>query len=213
MSTARRVAPSTVGDLLELGTADVLLGWTPDERPWLADENVRGVTTMAGYCLADAVRAGRIRYLPIRLSAVPSLVRRSDPEVAVVTGVRRGRDLAFLGTVGWGPAAALAARAVVVEVDEDAPDLGAPLIPGSIAAVVARGPGDDPRPRAPDAVDRVIGRQVAARLPRRHDDPARAGRDRRGDRRRGGPARPDLVGPGHRRDGRARRVATCSSAR
>lgn len=161
-----RIAPAAVADLLGDRSPEVLLGWTPEPRPWLADTALRGSTTMAGYALDDAVRAGRIRYLPTRLSAVPNLVRRTRPDVAVVTGVRRGSDLAFLGTVGWGPAAAEAAGAVVVEVDEDAPDLGTPVIPGQIAAVVARASGSTPPlPRVPDSADLEIGRRVAALMP------------------------------------------------
>jgi acyl-CoA hydrolase len=161
-----RLAPAAAADLLGEPPAEVLLGWTPETRPWLTDHSLRGRTTMAGYALDGAVRAGRIRYLPTRLSAVPTLVRRTRPDVTVVAGVRRGSDLVFLGTVGWGPAAAAAARAVVVEVDEDAPDLGTPVIPGEIAAVVARAAvSASPVPRVPDEVDLQIGRRVAALLP------------------------------------------------
>jgi acyl-CoA hydrolase len=161
-----RLGPAAAADLVGEPVPEVLLGWTPEPRPWLADPALRGRTTMAGYALDLAVRAGRMRYLPTRLSAVPALVRRTRPDVAVVAGIRRGSDLAFLGTVGWGPAATQAAGAVVVEIDEDAPDLGAPLIPGAIAAVVTRAAGvAPPLPRVPDAVDLQIGRRVAAMLP------------------------------------------------
>jgi acyl-CoA hydrolase len=161
-----RVSPTKVAELLGTGTPEVLLGWTPEPRAWLADDDVRGVTTMAGYALDGAVRAGRIRYIAARLSAVPAYVRRRAPDVAVVAGVRRGSDYAFLGTVGWGPAAVDAASSVVVEVDEDADDLGAPLIGGTIAEVVARARADDlALPRAPDDVERAIGRRVAAIVP------------------------------------------------
>lgn len=161
-----RISPLAVAELLGLEHPQVLLGWTPEARSWLADDSLRGVTTMGGYQLAAAIDAGRVRYVPIRLSAVPRLVRAMRPDVAVVTGVRRGSDLAFLGTVGWGPAAARTARHVVVEVDEHAADLGGPLIPGSIDAVVTRAAGDGvPVPRAPEEVERAIGSRVASLLP------------------------------------------------
>jgi acyl-CoA hydrolase len=55
---------------------------------------------------------------------------------------------------------------VVAEVDEDAEDLGAPLIPGSITAVVSRAGGSPaPPPRAPDALDGAIGKRVASLIP------------------------------------------------
>jgi acyl-CoA hydrolase len=152
--------------MLGLDTPQVLLGWTPQDRPWLADEALDGRTIMGGYRLAAAVRDHRLRYVPIRLSAVPRLVREARPDVAVVSAVRRGADLAFRGTVGWGPAAAMSAGMVIAEVDADAPDLGAPLIPRRVDAVVARDDvGDGPVPRSPDAVDRAIGRRVAGLLP------------------------------------------------
>jgi acyl-CoA hydrolase len=161
-----RLAPSTVADLVDEPSPEVLLGWTPEHRPWLSDDALRGTTTMAGYALDGAVRAGRIRYLPIRLSAVPTLVRRLRPDVAVVAGIRRGSDLAFLGTVGWGPAATAAANAVVVEVDDGAPDLGTPAIPGRIVAAVPRAAmPTPPTPRVPDEIDLEIGRRVAALVP------------------------------------------------
>ena len=161
-----RVSPATITELQGLEDPEVFIGWTPEARGWLASEAVRGRTIMAGYSLAPAVAAGRIRYLPVRLSAVPHLVTELRPDVAVVSGIRRGADLAFRGTVGWGPAAAQAARSVVVEVDEDAEDLGAPLIPGQIDAVVPRAAGSPPPlPRAPDDIDHAIGTWVASVLP------------------------------------------------
>jgi acyl-CoA hydrolase len=164
-----RISPAAVSELLGLGEVDVLLGWTPEPRPWLTAESLSGLTTMAGYCLGPAVLDGRLRYVPARLSAVPHLVERLRPKVAVVAGVRRGSDFAFRGTVGWGPAAARAAGSVIVELDDDADDLGAPLIPGRISGVVDRdGNGSSPTPRACDDVDLAIGRRVAALLP---DDP------------------------------------------
>jgi acyl-CoA hydrolase len=131
---------------------------------------------MAGYALAAAIEAGRLRYLPVRLGSVPTLVADLRPDIAVVTGIRRGSDLAFAATVGPGPAMTLAASRVVVEVasaggpgDGDIPDLGAPLIPGDIVATIER-PAiglDPPTTRPPDPIDLAIGRNVAAALPDR----------------------------------------------
>ncbi len=160
------VSPATVAGLQRLEQPEVFLGWTPDDRSWLADDDVQGTTVMAGYALAPAIAAGRIRYLPVRLSAVPAEVTSLRPDIVVVSGVRRGADLAFRGTVGWGPAAVRAARAVVVEVDDGAEDLGAPLIPGTIDAVLSRAAGPSaPPPRLADEVDRAIGARVVSLLP------------------------------------------------
>lgn len=163
-----RVAPDEVARRLGLSDPEVLLGWVPYEVPWLAAPALRGRSFMAGYQLAGPLGDGRLSYLPIRLSGIPPFVGDNPPDVAVVGGVRRGDQLAFKGTVGWAPAAAEAAAQVVVEVDEDAPDLGGPLIPGNIAAVVDRReqPGaDTPAPRPPDAVDLAIGRNVVSVFP------------------------------------------------
>jgi len=123
---------------------------------------------MAGYALAGAIADGRLRYLPVRLSAVPRLVqRRLRPDVAIVTGVRRGSELVFGSSAGWGPAVARAADRVVVEVDEDGPDLGGPPIPGRIVATIERSTLSEPPapPRPPTAIERRIAANVVALLP------------------------------------------------
>jgi acyl-CoA hydrolase len=124
---------------------------------------------MAGYGLADAVREGRIGYLPVRLSAMAALLADVvRPDVAVVTGVRRGSKLAFGMTVGWAAAAARTARKVVVEVDEEGIDLGGPEIPGNIVSTITRPRFSDgyPLPRPPGAIDRRIAEHVISVLPR-----------------------------------------------
>jgi acyl-CoA hydrolase len=124
---------------------------------------------MAGYAVAEAVAAGRLAYLPIRLSVVPRLLADLRPEVVVVTGVRRGSELVYGGSVGIGPAAARVARAVVVEVDPDGVDLGAPAIEGPIVATLERPAAEGPlMGRGPDDVDLAVGRNVVSVLP---DDP------------------------------------------
>jgi acyl-CoA hydrolase len=164
-----RSSPETIAEIAGLDHADVLLGWTLEDRPWLASPALRGRTLLAGYALADAVADGRLVYVPVRLSSVPRLVADAlRPDVAVVTGVRRGSELVFGASVGWGPAVARAARhGVVVEIDPDGTDLGGPPIPGRILAVVDRPMSDLPPsvPRTPDDVDLVIGRHVASVLP------------------------------------------------
>jgi acyl-CoA hydrolase len=168
LDTARS-SPDTIAAIAGLDDAEVLLGWTAEDRPWLASPALRGRTLLAGYALASAVADGRLEYLPVRLSSVPRLVADVlRPDVAVVTGVRRGSELVFGASVGWGPAVAHAARTgVVVEVDRDGVDLGGPSIPGRVLGTVER-PAYDlplPVPRVPDDVDLAIGRSVASLLP------------------------------------------------
>lgn len=163
------IAPSMVGRILDFDDYDLLMGWVTTPHAWLADGSETGLTVMASAAMARPVNEERFRYLPVRQSAVPRLltdVARAD--VVVVRGVRRGDQLAFAGSVGWADVAAAGAISVVVQVDEDAPDLGAPLIPGSITLQVPHEPDAPAGPAAPrelDEVDLAIGRNVAALLP------------------------------------------------
>jgi acyl-CoA hydrolase len=151
------------------GEPDVIVGWTLDSAPWMSSPSLRGRTTMAGYAFSGAVADGRLTPLSIRLSAVPIFLAREAPDVCVVGGIRRGDQLVFGSTVGWGPAAARAATAVVVEVDEDGFDFGGEPIPGNIVATIPR-PHRDMAPEAApartvDDIDRRIGAHVMSILP------------------------------------------------
>jgi acyl-CoA hydrolase len=161
-------APGAIAALLGLDDVEVVCGWVPEARSWVDDPAVRGYAFMGGYMLGPAIAAGRLTYLPVRLGTVPRLVADVlRPDVAVVSGVRRGDELAFSETVGCGPAMARAADRVVVEVDDLAVDLGAPLIPGNIVATVERPEPRPPSPdvREPDDVDRAIAAHVMSVLP------------------------------------------------
>ncbi len=167
---APRISPAAAIRLAGAGASppSVTLGWTLERHDWLDDEGLTLRTILAGYGLAADVNAGRIAALPKRLSAVPALIQSDPPDVAVVAGVRRGSGFAFGSAVGWGDVLARAAGRVVVELDDDGADLGAPEIVGQVVATV-------PRPVAPalrtassrpaDAVDLRIGELVAALLP------------------------------------------------
>ncbi len=166
---AARSAPAEIAAAAGVadGDVEVLLGWTPEARPWLASPSLRGRTVMAGYALADAVADGRLRYVPSRLSAMPRLLRAGlRPDLAVVTGVRRGDDLVFGASVGWGPAVAASAERIVIEIDDDGMDLGGPPIVGNVVATIARpGAAAPPTPRPPTDVDRRIAAHVVGILP------------------------------------------------
>ncbi len=164
-----RISPWEVSALVG-GGADpsVLLGWVPDAPPWLDDERLHGITAMGGYALTGVIASGRLEYLPVRLGGVPALIEGTlRPDVVVVGAVRRGDWFAYNGAVGWAPAAVRAARIVVVEVDEKAFDLGAPLIDARIDHVVTRDASYEPVPvsRSLDATDLAVGRAVVSMLP------------------------------------------------
>jgi acyl-CoA hydrolase len=148
---------------------DVTLGWTVERQPWIDDPEFRARTVLAGYGLSRAVNEGRIVAVPVRLSAVASMIEAAPPDVAVVSGRRRGGTLAFGSSVGWADVLARSARSVVVEVDEDeGGDFGAPEIGGNVVATVARPPAPASAPavsRPADDVDRRIGALVASLLP------------------------------------------------
>jgi acyl-CoA hydrolase len=161
-------SPHEIAALVGVSPGDVLLGFTPESRPWLDESSgVRGRTVLGGYALTAAIRRGQLDYVPVRLSAVAALLHQScRPYVLVLAGVRRGRDVAFRGSVGWALGAIAEAEAVVVEVDEHAADLGAPLVPGPFIEIAA--PADRPRvpnERALDHVDLAVARNVVSMLP------------------------------------------------
>jgi acyl-CoA hydrolase len=147
----------------------VSLGWMVERCDWFEKRrpgmHVR--TVMAGYGLSSAIAQGTVDALPLRLSAVPSMIREQTPDIAVVGAVRSGDVLRFGCSVGWADVLAASARRVIVEVDEAAPDVGAPEIIGNVVAAEVRwgGSGAAVRSRSADAVDLKIGSLVASLLP------------------------------------------------
>jgi acyl-CoA hydrolase len=168
-SASACLSPTAVLQAVGLsGPADVLLGWTIERHPWIDDPEFRGSTVLAGYGLADAVNEGRVAALPVRLSAVASMLTDDPPDIAVLAVVRRGSGFAFGSAVGWGDVLARVAAQVVVEVDEHGTDLGGPLVQGNIVAELTRPDGGPPGPaasRPADAIDLRIGASVATLVP------------------------------------------------
>jgi Acetyl-CoA hydrolase/transferase C-terminal domain len=149
------------------GEPEVILGWVLENHPWLAAPTLRGRTTMAGYALAPLVADGRLSPVSVRLSAIPSMLAHLRPDVCVATGIRRGDKVVFGSAIGWGRAAALASKCVVVEIDRDGFDFGGPEIPGNIVAVLPRPvyAHRDPVSRVADDTDFQIGANVMSLLP------------------------------------------------
>lgn len=169
--TGARVSPADVTRACGLGTAEppeVLLGWTLERHAWLDEATLRGSTVLAGYGLAQSVRQGRLTPLPVRLSAVPSLLRERPPDIGVIPAIRRGDGFAFSGSVGWGDVLASVSKQVVLEIDEDGVDLGGPSLEGNIVATLARPAlevGRETPSRRADEIDLAIGRTVASLIP------------------------------------------------
>ncbi len=147
--------------------ADITVGWTVHRVAWMEDPSFRARTVLAGYGLSGAVNDGRIAALPVRLSAVPSMIEEDPPDVAIVSGVRRGDAFAFGSSVGWGDVLARCASSLVVEIDDEGIDLGGPLIVGNIVTTVDAppAPASPAASRPADAVDLCIGSFVNCLLP------------------------------------------------
>jgi acyl-CoA hydrolase len=149
------------------GRCEVLLGLTVERHAWLDDPGLRGVAVLPGYAVSGAVADGRLTPLPVRLTALPSMLAERPPDVGVIAVVRRRSRFAFSGSVGWGPALAANARRLVLEVDESGRDLGGPEVEGDVVAVVERAGGaPSVVPQRPaDDVDLRIGELVASLVP------------------------------------------------
>ena len=149
------------------GDADVLFGWVLRPPTWLPTLDRPARAFMAGYGLRQGMADGTVRTVPTRLSTVPALLAtRLRPDVAVVGGRPDGAGYRFVHSVGWGPAAANHAGAVVVEVWADAPFYDAPAIPGHVVEVIERdGPPDAPAAPEVGPVERRIGELVAELIP------------------------------------------------
>ena len=86
--------------------------------------------------------------------------------VTVVRGRPERRRVPVGASVGWAPAAAALADAVVVEVDPAGPVVPGPPVPGTVVGVV-EGTADPVAPAwgEPDDIDRAIAAHVATVLP------------------------------------------------
>ena len=85
----------------------------------------------------------------------------------MIPAVRRGAELVYGRSVGWAPAAAVVAEQVVVEVDEEAEDIGAPPITCEITRTVTARDRLMTAPAPIDAshADRAIAGHVVSLLP------------------------------------------------
>jgi acyl-CoA hydrolase len=159
-----------VGAARSVGVEDgqLLLGWLVDDREWIA---ALGSWPARSYqpanALAGALREGRVEYLPARLAGIPALLHGAlPPSVAVVPAVARGRGYAFTENVGYADTAVRLADHVVVQVVDDAVDVGAPLIDGNVVAVLDGGRRPTPPvPREPTPVEELLAARAAALVP------------------------------------------------
>jgi acyl-CoA hydrolase len=156
--------PRGVSAIARLSNPQILLGWVVRRPKWLDETAVPVSTFLTGLGTRQAVRSGRVRSVPVRLSGVPNLmVDRWQPEVAVVGGIPDGDGFRFTTSLGWAPAAARAARKVVVEVwpAGTAAGITTPPIEGNVVEVIERtDPPDPAQASRPSGVERRIANRV-----------------------------------------------------
>jgi acyl-CoA hydrolase len=166
----------------DAGGVRLLLGWSlalSVELDPAAFPDVRVV--LGGYALRREMN-DRVQYLPVRLSALPSLLAHLRPDLAVVS-VRPGPGgLAFGSEVSWMAAAVDASRHTVAELNHGLPrSARTPVLRRDQVEVVS----ESDRPplllpsTAPGPEDEMIGRHVAALV--REGDSLQMGPGRMGD--------------------------------
>ena len=154
----------------EAGGVRLLLGWTVGEPTGLDPSHYARVSTiMSGFALRSLVDRGDVGYVPVRMGALPALIRDVLRPQLLVAAVVAGPDGFRFGTeVAW-MRAAVEAGAVVAAVERPglpACDPGPPL-PAEQVVVV----GSDPAPPLevtvpePGDVHRAIAERVAALIP------------------------------------------------
>lgn len=162
------IDPRRVAAIGRLDDPELVLGWVVRVPGWLDDVDIPVTSLLTSLGVRRAVATGRVRTVPARLSAVPSLLAgRLRPHVAVVGAVADGSGWRSISSVGWAPTAARQAREVVIERwPADAALPGAPPIEGNVVEVVERTEGPDPlQVVAPSDAERTIAAHVAALVP------------------------------------------------
>jgi acyl-CoA hydrolase len=153
------------------GGVRLLLGWTPVADPDLDVTAFADVcTVMAGWGLRQPIEAGLVRALPVRLSAVPALLRGALRPDLLVTAVvpRPGGGFGFGSEVSWLRAAVAAGARIAGLLAPGYPrcDSGPDLPEDQL--IVVGSTRDRPAPltfSAPQAAHHAIAGHVAALIP------------------------------------------------
>lgn len=154
-----------------LGRMRVFTGWGIGPAWGMLDHPcIDVVTFMGGYGMRTMLAEGRATYLPARLGSLPALLAGPlRPDVLIASG-RRTHDGWIGGAeIGWVPAAAEAAGAVVLRLDGTAPSASrcAPIGTARVVATVddpASPPVAVPEP-GEDATAARIAEHVVSLLP------------------------------------------------
>ncbi|HET6873460.1 MAG TPA: acetyl-CoA hydrolase/transferase C-terminal domain-containing protein [Acidimicrobiales bacterium] len=165
--------PRSLHSVGPTGDLAVLLGWVVRPPGWLESSESPEAeisTLLIGAGLRKAVGAGRVRYVPARLSAVPGLLAgRLKPDVAVVGAMEEDGWWRLVGSPGWAAVAAASARqGVVIErwPSDAAPARGEMLPRVAVLSVLERTePGDALPENRLGPEEQTIGRLVAGLVP------------------------------------------------
>ncbi len=160
--------PAGIASVRELTDPEILLGWVVRRPGWLDSFDGPVATIMAGIGLRDAVASGRVQAVGTRLSAMPGLLAgRLRPTIAVVGAVADGSGFRFAGSVGWAPAAARHADAVVIERWPDGGHTDAPRVEGRVVEVMDRtDPPDLPQSASVGLIEHTIAGLIVGLIPR-----------------------------------------------
>ena len=154
----------------DVGGVRLITGWLVERPPGLdlgAFAEVR--TFMAGYGLADGIAEGTVKYSPVSVSQLPSLLAGPwRPDVTLLSAVDTGRGLALGTEVSWIVTAAEISSTCLVELKTNSVAAArADLLSTLPMTVVGECAGEPSSPdRAPvDEVSAAIGKAVAALIP------------------------------------------------
>jgi hypothetical protein len=153
-----------------VGGVRLVLGWLPSPPPGFAAEAFAEVVAiMPGWGVRNVLTSPTARFVPTRLSSVPSLMRGVlRPDVLITRVVNRADGFHFSTEVSWQREIVDAGTAVFAIADANAPhaDAGPPL-PTEAIAFVARtcdGPVEMPSV-VPDAVHEALADAVLRFVP------------------------------------------------
>lgn len=154
----------------DAGGVRLLLGWTVAALDGLDPAVFERVTTiMSGFALRPLVDAGVVGYIPVRIGAVPALVRDVlRPDVVVASVVPGPDGYRFGSEVSW-LRAAVEAGAVIAAVERPALpacDAGSPLPENQLAVISSSAQPPVALPvTTPGDAHKALGERVARLVP------------------------------------------------
>lgn len=139
--------PAVVTAAAGIDDAEVLLGWVVREPAWLKSTPFVVSTFLTGPGTRAGVALGKVRNVPVRLSAMPGLLAgRLRPDVIVVGAHESGSGWTLAHSPGFVASGVANARKLVVERWPGKPRPGYPSLDGTVHEVIDRVDPSDPMP-------------------------------------------------------------------